>query len=223
VRRGAISAGAVVLAALVSGCGSSGHNAASTNASTASAPASPSSQAAIPADAPPAVRELAGRMLVAGDLPRFSPRGKRIVGINSSSWVAALGLPPSEREKSLRTLDRLGFVRGVREQLTPSPETGPEAISIAIKFRSPQSALAYVQQELKSGQTHGAKPFAVPGIADAKGFGGSFGAIVGYNVAFANRNFYYLVGEGYPTGAPGAPTRQELVTAAQRLDARVGH
>jgi hypothetical protein len=160
-------------------------------------------------------------MLVAGDLPRFSPHGKRILGINASLWVAELGLPPSEREKTLRTLDRLGFVRAVTEHLTPSPETGPEAISVAIKFRSPRSALAYVQDELKSAQAKGAKPFAVAGVEGAKGFGGSFGAIVGYNVAFASRNFYYLVGEGYPTGAPGAPTRQQLVTAAQRLDARV--
>jgi hypothetical protein len=221
--RGACSAGAVLLAGLASGCGSSSHKTASTNASTASAPASPSSQAAIPPGAPPAVRELAGRMLVAGDLPRFSPSGKRILGINASLWVAEEGVPPSEREKTLRTLDRLGFVRAVRERLATSPETGPEAISVVIKFRSPRSALAYVQEELKSGQAHGAKPFAVAGIRGAKGFGGSFGGTTGYNVAFASRNFYYLVGEGYPTGAPGALTQQELVTAAQRLHARVAH
>lgn len=162
-------------------------------------------------------------MLVAGDLPGFAPSGKRTIGLNASSWVAGEGLPAAEREKKVRTLDQLGFVRAVSERLAPSPETGPEALSVVIKFRSPRSALVYVQEEVKSSGAHGAGAFAVAGIPGAKGFGGKFGPTIGYNVAFASNNFYYLVGEGYPAGAPGAPTRRELVTAAQRLDARVRH
>jgi hypothetical protein len=160
-------------------------------------------------------------MLVAGDLPGLAPSGKRSIGLNAGSWVAEEGLPPAEREERVRTLDRLGFVRAVSERLTPSAETGPEALSLVIKFRSPRSARAYVRDEAKSSAAHGAGAFAVAGIPGAKGFGGKFGPTIGYNVAFASRNFYYLVGVGYPAGAPGAPTRQELVAAARRLDARV--
>lgn len=203
------------------GCGSSSHSAASTTASTSGAPASSSSQAAIPPGAPAAVRELAGRMLVAGDLPGLAPRGRRSIGINAAGWVAEQGLPAAEREKRVRTLERLGFMKAVSERLTPSPETGPEALSVAIKFRSPRSARIYVRDELRSSRAHGARAFTVTGIPGAKGFGGKFGPTVGYNVAFARRDFYYLVGVGYPAGASGAPTRQQLITAARRLAARV--
>jgi hypothetical protein len=57
----------------------------------------------------------------------------------------------------------------------------------------------------------------------ARGFGGSTGAITGYNVAFAAGPFYYLVGVGSQTDAPLAPTRAQLIAAARRLYGRVAH
>ena len=54
-------------------------------------------------------------------------------------------------------------------------------------------------------------------------FGGVSGSETDYNVAFAVGPSYYLVGEGYPTGAPNAPNRAAVILAAQRLYARVHH
>lgn len=229
VRRGLESLTAVLLLALLGGCGSSGHK--TTSSAAASAPTSstapgqpPGPGAAIPPNAPPALRAIAGRVLKAGDLQNLVPQGRRTLGINVSSWVAEEaqeGLPPSEVSTERQRLTRLGFVTGVRERLTTPNETGPEAISIVIRFRSPRAAMQEVQSELKGAVAHGSKPFAVPRIPGAKGFGGSSGTTTGYNVAFTVGPYYYLVGTGYPTGIPGAPSREQLIAAAQRLYARV--
>jgi hypothetical protein len=58
----------------------------------------------------------------------------------------------------------------------------------------------------------------VPAIGGARGFGGSAGGTTGYNVAFASGPYYYLVGAGYPPGAPGGAA---VILAAQHLYRRV--
>ena len=224
-RRWLAGASAIVLA----GCSGSSHKAASTSSATSGAPASgepppgeaPPPGTTIPANAPPALRAIAGRVLIAGDLPGLARHGPRTLGINANSWVAEEGLPQYERAKEVRRLEALGFVRAVRERLVPAAENGPEAISLVAQFRSVHAALEDVAAEAKVGEAHGAPPFAAPTIPGARGFGGASGVTTGYNVAFAVGPYYYLVGVGYATGTPRAPTRENLITAAQRLYSRV--
>jgi hypothetical protein len=198
-----------VLVVAATGCGGSGTKTAST-AGTASA--------TVPSSAPPAIRALAGRMLVAGDLRGFAPEGQRTIATSAQSWVHEY--PPPEQETARRRLESLGFMRGVSEHLVASTGNGSEATSVAIQFRSPHSAVANVESEAKN-PGFGGKTFAVATIPSAIGLGGVFGAETDYNVAFAAGPYYYLVGEGYRTGTHGAPTREQLITAAQRLYARV--
>jgi hypothetical protein len=157
------------------------------------------------------------------------PAGQRlhgvIVGINARSWVEQQvheGLPASEQASETARLERLGFVRGVHERLTGASQSGPpEGVSIAIEFRSPGGAQANLQHEAKTAEAHGTKPFAVAGIPGARGFGDAGGGTTDYNVAFTKAAYYYLIGVGYPTGTAGAPTRAQVISAAQRLHARV--
>jgi hypothetical protein len=166
---------------------------------------------------------MAGRVLVASDLPGFAPRGGLEGGTSARSWMAPSGLPASEQAKVARKLEALGFLVGARERLGPTSGGQSEALSIVMQFRSPRAALANVSGEVRGEEAHGAKAFAVPSIPGARGFGGVFGTNTGYNIAFTDGAYYYLVGAGYPTGSPGAPTPQDLIAAAQRLYARVHH
>jgi hypothetical protein len=198
-----------LLAATAAGCGSSASKTSGTGTTTS---------ATVPASAPPAVRAIAGRLLIAGDLRGFSPQGRRTISTSAESWVH--DYPASEQEKEKRRLEGLGFVRGVSEKLATATNNGAEAVANAIQFRSPHAAATNVVVEATK-PAFGGKTFAVARIPGARGFGGNFGSFTGYNVAFAVGPYYYLVGEGFPTGMSGAPTREELVTAAQRLYARV--
>jgi hypothetical protein len=208
--RRALSVGLVgLLAAATAGCGSSSKKTAS---------AATTAPATVPSNAPPAVRASAGRMLVAGDLRGLVPQGQRTIATSAKSWVHEY--PPGEQETERRRLEGLGFVRGVSEHLVGSTTNGSEGTSVAILFRSPRSAITNVKNEAESPRFVG-KTFTVQGIPGAKGFGGAVGSETDYNIAFATGPYYYLVGEGYRTGTPGAPTREQLITAAQRLYARV--
>jgi hypothetical protein len=167
----------------------------------------------------PAVHALAGRVLKAGDISGFAPQGEA-AATNAKAWVAVESYPASERTSEVRRLERLGFVSATSAHLARSAGGGAEALSIVIRFRSPSSALASVEQEVKTNEAHGAKPFAVTGIPGAKGFGGVFGSTTGYNVIFAVGPYYYLAGVGYPTGTSRAPTKEQLIAAAERLYGR---
>jgi hypothetical protein len=81
--------------------------------------------------------------------------------------------------------------------------------------------LALLGKATSPGPDRRAATFAVPVIPGASGFGGASGGTAGYNVAFADGVYYYLVGAGWPTGTPSPPTRAALVTAAQDLYRRV--
>jgi len=212
-------AAAVVGTVAMAGCGGSSHKTAST--ASAAAGAQPGATGAIPPNAPPGLRAIAGRVLRAGDLSGFAPQGRRTLGINVESWVAEEGLPPGEATAEKARLNSLGFISGVRERLAPSGVAPGEAISIVVRFRTPVAARTDLAREVQMGQARGAAPFAVSAIPGARGFGGSTGGNTGYNVAFADADYYYLVGAGFPAGSPGAPSRGALVLAAQRLYARV--
>jgi hypothetical protein len=167
----------------------------------------------------PAVRALAGRVLKAGDITGFASQGET-AATNAKAWIALESLPASEQASEVRGLERLGFVSATSAHFAPSAGNPSEALSIVIRFRSPGSSLANVEREVKINDARGAKPFAVPGIPGAKGFGGVFGSVTGYNVTFAVGPYYYLVGVGHPTDTPGAPTKEQLIAAARRLYGR---
>jgi hypothetical protein len=223
----ALAALALTGGGVLGACGSSSKTTASTASSSAAAatstpstPGSPPSTPAIPPNAPPALRAVAGRVLNAGDLTGFAPQGRRTLGMNASMWVAEEHLPPAQQTSETARLQHLGFATAVSERLAPA--SGPaEAISVVVLFHSAQAARSNLAAEVRRGTARGASAFAVPGIPGAEGFGGATAGSTGYNVAFAIGNYYYLVGAGYPTGAPHPPTHEELIVAAQRLYARL--
>lgn len=222
---------AVVVASLLAGCGSSHKATSSSSASIPPPPREPQGPpAAIPPNAPPAIKAMARRVLVAGDLPGLAPQGPRTLGMNAGMWIAEEGregLPPSEQAKERARLEGLGFITGVRERLAPAGGAAgsatAEGLSIVIRFRSASGARSDEAAEVQMSRAHGAPPFPVSGIPGAAGFGGTSGGTTGYNVTFTVGPYYYLVGAGYPAAAKGAPTRAQLITAAQRLYARVRH
>jgi hypothetical protein len=225
-------AGAIASVLALSGCGGSSHKAASTSSATAAAPASgepPPGEThpagtVLPANAPPRLRAVAGRVLKTGELAGFAPQGARTLGLKPSTWVGEEHLPTTEQASETARLGRLGFVTGVRERLAPTSGGPAEGLSIVVLFGSAQAAGKDLAYETSKGATHGASAFAVPAtIPRARGFGGSSGGTTGYNVAFQSGPYYYLVGAGYPTGAPNAPSRAAVILAAQRLYARVHH
>jgi hypothetical protein len=210
-----------LLLTVPAGCGGSTHKSASAGRSTGAPPPPPppSLPPGVVAPNAPAVHALAGRVLRAGDIAGFTSEGEA-AATNPKAWVAVESYPPAERASEAARLERLGFVSAKSEHLAPPARNGPEALSTVILFRSPGSALANIQQEVKTNEARGAKPFAVAGVPGAKGFGGAFGSATGYNVAFAAGPYYYLAGVGYPTGTKGAPTKEQLIAAAQRLSVR---
>ena len=210
-------AGAVA-ALMLAGCGGSGHNATSTTATAATGPPRGST---LPPGAPPALRGVFGRVLTADELAGFAPQGSRTLGTNPQSWVAGIGLPPSEQAKEAARLQRLGFVAGVSEHLVPGNGSGAEALSIVEQFSSRHGATRELAAQLKASEAAGAKAFTVPGIPAAGGFGGSHGQSSGVNVAFAAGSYYYLVGAGWPNGSPHPPTRADVVAAAEHLYRRL--
>jgi hypothetical protein len=161
-------------------------------------------------------------VLAANELSGFTPAGHRLIGINPTTWVADNELPVSQRAREAARLQRLGFIAAVRERLVPVSGIPAEAISIVERYPSPSAARAELAAQI--GLVKAAGPvtaFAVPGIPGAVGFGGSHAQSSGENVAFAKGTYYYLVGAGWLTGTPSAPSRSELIIAAVRLYNRV--
>jgi hypothetical protein len=209
-----IVSGALAASALA-GCGSS-----SNQASTAST-ATSSSTAALPPGAPPALRGVAGRVLVAGELSGLTPQGRRILGISAASWVVEDQVPAGQRAREAARLRRLGFVAAVREPLVGVNGSQGGGLSIVEQFRSPAAAQQQLAAEIKLSTAPGihATLFTVPGIPGARGFELSGPAGAGSNVEFTKGSYYYLVGAAQPPNGPSA--RASVIAAAQHLYARV--
>jgi len=173
------------------------------------------------ADTPPALRALSARVLTARELVGFTHTGIVASGINAASWVEDEELPPIQTAKEATRLEHLGFVGAVRELLAPVNGGLAEGLSIVEQFRSPRAAGTELAAQLMMGKTHRAGAFTVPSIPGAGGFGGLSGQTTGYNVAFADGSYYYLVGAGFSRGAANAPTQADVVAAAQHLYRRV--
>jgi hypothetical protein len=169
-----------------------------------------------PPGTPAALRGAHGGGLLAGDLAGFVPQGYRAPSTSAQSAVAEF--PPERRASEAARLKALGFIAGIIEQLGPAQGSGAtgEAISLVEQFRSAHGANGEVAAVLKQALAQGESAFAVPGIPGARGFGSSTASPPDANVAFPVGAYYYLVGFG-----SSAPTRSQLITAAQRLYHRV--
>ncbi len=178
----------------------------------------PPAGAQLPAGAPPALRGVFGRVLVAGELPGFAPQGQRILGINAGSWVVEDQYPASQRAREAARLRSLGFVAAIRERLAPTNGTPAEAISIVQQFRNASAARSELATESRLIGNETA--FAVTAIPGARGFGGSSPESSGQNVAFAKGSYFYLIGTGAPSGV-SMPSRATLIAAALHLYDRV--
>ena len=215
MKLGRVAVGTVLVMIAFSGCGGS-----STSSSTAKAKTTPggTGSAAVPPppETPAALRGAHGGVLLAGDLPGFVPQGYRAPSTSAQSEVAEF--PPERRAPEAARLKALGFIASITEQLAPAPGSGAtgEAISLVEQFRSAHGANGEVAAELKQALARGETAFAVPGIPGARGFGSSTASPPDANVAFPVGAYYYLVGFG-----SSAPTRSQLITAAQRLYRRV--
>jgi hypothetical protein len=217
---------ASLLVAPAAGCGSSGHKPAA-NTTTTSTPSgtSPAPGAAGNAAIPPStVVELSRHVMSAGDLPGFSERGPLTDSTKAAGWVnvSEPGTPTAQRSGHAERLERLGFAAGISEQLEASGGSRAEGVSVAERFSSPRAASAELHSQTAQLNAQGGFTFfPVPAIPGARGLATTPGTITGYNVTFAKGSYFYLVGIGFPAGASPAPTRQELVTAAQHLYKRV--
>jgi hypothetical protein len=218
MKLGPVAVGTVLVTIAFSGCGGSSTSSSRTTAKATTA--STGSAAVTPPPGTPAalrgVRGVHGGVLVAGDLPGFVPRGFLAPSTSAQSEVAEF--PPERRASEAARLKALGFIAGISERLMPETpiRVNEEAISLVEQFRSAHGANGEVAAQLKQALARGETAFAVPGIPGARGFGSSTASPPDANVAFPVGAYYYLVGFG-----SSAPTRSQLITAAQRLYRRV--
>lgn len=198
----------------LAGCGASHATASrSTSATTTST--------TIPvASGPTAPRAgILGRVLTNNELKGFtgSPDG---VAANAESWLDGSQDPELSVDQS--RLTRLGFIRGVCEDLS---EGGASGLSEVAQFPSDQAARAELAGEIaedKGGAGGPYKAFAVRGIPDADGFSLVASGSGGVNIAFVKGPYFYLVGQevGPGTGSVSSDTAN-LIAAAEHLYHRV--
>ena len=218
MKAGLVAVGTVLVTIAFSSCGGSSTSSSQTTAKATTA--STGSAAVTPPPGTPAalrgVRGVHGGVLVAGDLPGFVPRGFLAPSTSAQSEVAEF--PPERRASEAAKLKALGFIASISERLAPANGIGAtgEAISLVEQFRSAHGANGEVAGQLKQALARGETAFAVPGIPGARGFGSSTASPPDANVAFPVGAYYYLVGFG-----SSAPTRSQLIAAAQRLYRRV--
>ncbi len=217
MKLGPVAVATLLLAIAFSGCGGSSTSSSRTTAkATTTSSGTGSAAVTPPPGTPAALRGAHGGVLLAGDLPGFVPQGYRAPSTSAQSEVAEF--PPERRASEAARLKALGFIAGISEQLAPAGGSGAtgEAISLVEQFRSAHGANGEVAAQLKQALARGETAFAVPGVPGARGFGSSTASPPDANVAFPVGAYYYLVGFG-----SSAPTRSQLITAAQRLYRRV--
>lgn len=206
---GALAAG------LLAGCGSS-HNTTAHRAAGGSASGAPA-----PAKSPPG---FVGRVLVNNELPGFtgSPTSPASSAVE---WVTVNSVPANQQASEEKRLTRLGFVRGLREDIMDGSTPG---LSLVEQFRTPlqartenaYQAAQYPKQNAGQGQY---TTYAVPGIPGAVGYGVlASGGQGGINVGFSKGRFAYVVGEALGAQGSSKASIAALIAAAQRLYRRVG-
>lgn len=207
-RRGVIVVGTLVVGFL-GGCGGSSHKAGTANATaTATSAGAP---AAVPAG-------MLGRVFTNNELKGFT-------GSPGGIFTSARTLLASYQDPNVNTdyarLTRLGFIRGVRENLSEGATSG---LSEVDQFHSVKAASAELAAEIaedKSGVGGPYKAFTVPGIPGAQGFALIEGGQGGVNIAFVKGPYYYLLGQELaPSESVNAATAS-VTAAAQHLYRRV--
>jgi hypothetical protein len=195
-------------AALLAGCGGSGHKAGTT--STA-----PLSRTPVPHQAP--TSGIRTRLLTNNELAGFQVA--RVSVYTTLAGALPGGQPPARAAAEKAMLTRNGFRIGAREDLM---NAGTPGLSLVEQFRSPSAAraeLGFEVSQSKNSTQPGATyaPLKVSGIPGAVGFslGGPNGG--GINIAFTDGAYYYLVGQI----VTGATSIANLTAAAQHLYHRV--
>lgn len=203
--KGVILGGAAAML-LLTACGGSGQKTTTTTSSVVTtAPATSS------APEPGITR----RLLQSTEVPAgFTAQGSPSVTPTIAQFLQQIQTPSYQLRSETARLKRLGFVTAASQNLNSAQGPG---ISVVEQFRSPAGARAEFAQNLATFTRGGAQlKFPVPGIPHSGGFGGS-GPNGGVNVAFADGDYYYLVGE-----EPNArANRAAVIASAQKLYHRV--
>jgi hypothetical protein len=166
-----------------------------------------------------ALASVRGRTLRANEMNGFTP-GRRVFARTAQRWVVASQVARSRWVGDAARLQRLGFVKAVRENLATS--AGQQGLSIVEQFQTAAAARAELVYETSRALSGTPMRFAVAGIAGARGFAYPEG---GANVAFVKGPYYYLVGAAVAgRGGPGpslAKTRAIVIRGARHLYRRV--
>jgi hypothetical protein len=144
----------------------------------------------------------------------FTAQGDPSVSLNVAVFLQQVQTPPDQIASETARLERIGFVTAASQNLNSAQGAG---ISLVEQFRAPAGARSeFVHSVATFTAGPGRMKFPVPGIPGAAGFGGS-GPGQGVNVAFADGDYYYLVGE-----EPNArANRAAVIASAQKLYHRV--
>jgi hypothetical protein len=204
----------LAVCAWLAGCGASHRTTSSSTSSTTTTTTIPAASTPTPPRA-----DILGRVLINNELTGFRGSPQQIA-TNARSWLGGEQDPDLYVDQS--RLTRLGFIRGVRENLSDGEAAG---LSEVAQFRSDQAARAELAGEItedKSGSGGPYKPFAVPRIPDADGFSLIAGGSGGINIAFVKGPYFYLVGQelGPGTGSISSGIAN-LTAAAEHLYHRV--
>ncbi len=147
--------------------------------------------------------------------PGFSAQGRPTVYSTIATWVQGTQTPSYQLQSETARLKRLGFVAAATLNLGSSQGDG---LSMVEQFRSPagpRSELANTLATVNGGPS-GQVRFPAPRIPHSAGFGAP-GSNNGVNVAFANGDYFYVVGE-----QPNArANRAGVIASAQELYRRV--
>jgi hypothetical protein len=164
-------------------------------------------------------RPLKQRTLLVSDLPGFKVDTPPTLLRSANAW---LNCKQSHRYKDAAALQARGFIAGAREHLylTRAGLYAADASSSVIQFKSPQGALANLNETLPGGNAE-FKPFTVPGIPGARGAATTGVNSDGLIVAFADGRFSYFLGVAYLPHDARHPTRASIIAAAQALYRRV--
>lgn len=173
-----------------------------------------------PAKASPVRSALNQRVLRAGEFPGFASTGAPDFAADAQAW--ARSAETSNPAKEAARLKALGFGGALADHLQATGSRPAAGLSLVQQMGSAGSARAELASEYKRTPAAEAfKPFPAPGIPGARGFDLVGSGHVGHNVVFADGRYYYLVGAGFPTGTPKAPTQAQVVSAAKTLYTRV--
>jgi hypothetical protein len=200
----------VALGAWLTGCGAS-HTSASHSSSASTATASTAALGS------PSAGILA-RVLTNNELKGFtgSPEG---VDTSAGTWLAGEQDPNVNADQA--RLTRLGFIRGVREDLSTGATPGLSAVEEFHSAKAANAELAAEIAENKAGAGGPFKAFAVPGIPDARGYTLIQGSQGGINIAFVKGPYDYLVGQELAPSESVNAAIASLTAAAQHLYHRV--